>query len=75
MQSMDDNEKRMQTHLDGKLHKGYARIRQQLNILRTKRADWRRMQEEKKNRDNLSKEVRTMQEKGVDYEINLLNKK
>ena len=42
MQSLQDNEKRLQTHLEGKLHTGYAKIREHLDILRRRKLEWKR---------------------------------
>ena len=39
MQSMQDNEKRLQTHVEGKLHTGYAKIREYLEMLRRRKLE------------------------------------
>ena len=58
MQALQDNEKRLQTHLEGKLHTGYLKIREHLDILRRRRLDWKRRQEEEKEKLRIQSEMR-----------------
>ena len=56
MQSAQDNEKRLQTHIEGKLHSGYLKIRQELDILRKRKLERKRKMEEEKQKEKLEKE-------------------
>jgi len=58
MQAVQDNEKRQQTHLEGKLHTGYQKIREHLDILRRKRFEWKRRNEEEKEKQRIQNEMR-----------------
>jgi hypothetical protein len=58
MQSLQDNEKRLQTHIEGKLHTGYLRIREHLDILRRRKLDRKFRQEEEKERERMQKELK-----------------
>ena len=57
MQSAQDNEKRLQTHIEGKLHSGYLKIRQELDILRKRKLERKRKMEEEKQKEKLEKEL------------------
>jgi RNA-binding protein Luc7-like 2 len=58
MQSLQDNEKRLQTHIEGKLHTGYLRIREHLDILRRRKLDRKFRLEEVKERERMQKELK-----------------
>jgi hypothetical protein len=45
MQSATDTDKRMVTHLEGKLHQGFAKIRKVLSELNQKRDEYRKQKE------------------------------
>jgi len=50
LQSAIDNEKRIQTHKEGKIHSAYLKIRQYLDLLRKKRMERRIKEAEKKTK-------------------------
>ena len=52
-----NNEKRLQTHIEGKLHSGYLKIRQELDILRKRKLERKRKMEEEKQKEKLEKEL------------------
>ena len=58
LQSAIDNEKRIQTHKEGKIHSAYLKIRQYLDLLRKKRMEREIKEAEKKQKDKLLKELR-----------------
>jgi hypothetical protein len=58
MQALQDNEKRLQTHLEGKLHTGYQKIREHLDILRRRRLDWKRRIDEEREKQRIQNEMR-----------------
>jgi hypothetical protein len=58
MQSLQDNEKRLQTHMEGKLHTGYLKIREHLDILRRRKLDRKLRQDEEKDRERIQKEMK-----------------
>jgi hypothetical protein len=58
MQALQDNEKRLQTHLEGKLHTGYLKIREHLDILRRRRLEWKRRVDEEKEKVRIQGEMR-----------------
>jgi RNA-binding protein Luc7-like 2 len=58
MQSLQDNEKRLQTHVEGKLHTGYLKIREHLDILRRRKLDRKLRQEEGKEMERRQREFR-----------------
>ena len=58
LQSLQDNEKRLQTHIEGKLHTGYSRIREYLDVIRRKKHDRKMRIEEEKERERIQKEFR-----------------
>ena len=58
MQSMQDNEKRLQTHIEGKLHTGYAKIREYLEMLRRRKLERKLRSDEEKEKDRLQREVK-----------------
>ena len=58
LQSAIDNEKRIQTHKEGKIHSAYLKIRQYLDLLRKKRMERRIKEAEKKQKDKLMKELK-----------------
>ena len=66
LQSAIDNEKRIQTHKEGKIHSAYLKIRQYLDLLRKKRMERRIKEAEKKQKDKLMKELK-VKEKEKDY--------
>ena len=55
LQSAIDNEKRIQTHKEGKIHSAYLKIRQYLDLLRKKRIERKIKEAEKKQKDKLMK--------------------
>jgi len=66
LQSAIDNEKRIQTHKEGKIHTAYLKIRQCLDLLRKKRIERQIKEAEKKQKDKLMKELK-VKEKEKDY--------
>ena len=66
LQSAIDNEKRIQTHKEGKIHSAYLKIRQYLDLLRKKRFERQIKEAEKKQKDKLMKELK-VKEKEKDY--------
>ena len=66
LQSAIDNEKRIQTHKEGKIHSAYLKIRQYLDLLRKKRMEREIKEAEKKQKDKLLKELR-VKEKEKEY--------
>jgi len=58
LQSLQDNEKRLQTHIEGKLHTGYARIREYLDMIRRKKLERKMRLEEEKERERMQRELR-----------------
>ena len=66
LQSAIDNEKRIQTHKEGKIHSAYLKIRQYLDLLRKKRIERQIKEAEKKQKDKLLKEIK-VKEKEKDY--------
>lgn len=58
LQSMQDNEKRLQTHVEGKLHAGYAKIREYLENLRRRKLERKYKLEEEKEKERLQREFR-----------------
>lgn len=58
MQSAQDNEKRLQTHVEGKLHTGYFKIRQYLDNLRTKKLERKLKLEQERERERMQREYR-----------------
>jgi hypothetical protein len=58
MQSMQDNEKRLQTHVEGKLHTGYAKIREYLEMLRRRKLERKLRLEEEKEKERMQRELR-----------------
>jgi len=60
MQSLTDTEKRLTTHLEGKLHTGYALIRKVLTELKQKKEEYRRKRE--KEREKKFEEQKKQQE-------------
>ena len=78
LQSAQDNEKRIQTHKEGKIHSAYLKIRQYLDLLRKKRIERRIKEAELKEKDKLIKELKEKEkEKYIDkdYKRNLSNDK
>ena len=65
LQSAQDNEKRIQTHKEGKIHSAYLKIRQYLDLLRKKRMERKIKEAEIKQKDKLIKELK-MKEKYID---------
>ena len=67
LQSAQDNEKRIQTHKEGKIHSAYLKIRQYLDLLRKKRIERRIKEAELKEKDKLIKELKEKEkEKYID---------
>jgi hypothetical protein len=58
MQSVQDNEKRLQTHIEGKLHTGYAKIREYLEMLRRRKLERKFRMEEEKEKERFQKEIK-----------------
>jgi hypothetical protein len=58
MQSMQDNEKRLQTHVEGKLHTGYAKIREYLEMLRRRKLERKIRMEEEKEKERMQREIK-----------------
>lgn len=78
LQSAQDNEKRIQTHKEGKIHSAYLKIRQYLDLLRKKRIERRIKEAELKEKDKLLKELKEKEkEKYIDkdYKRNYSNDK
>ena len=65
LQSAQDNEKRIQTHKEGKIHSAYLKIRQYLDLLRKKRMERKIKEAELKQKEKLMKELK-MKEKYID---------
>ena len=72
LQSAQDNEKRIQTHKDGKIHSAYLKIRQYLDLLRNKRMERRIKEAEMKQKEKLIKELK-MKEKYIEKEYKYKN--
>jgi len=71
LQSAIDNEKRIQTHKEGKIHSAYLKIRQYLDLLRKKRMERQIKESEIKQKDKLMKELKVKEkekEKNFDKE-------
>ena len=69
LQSAIDNEKRIQTHKEGKIHSAYLKIRQYLDLLRKKRMERQIKESEIKQKDKLMKELKVKEkekEKNID---------
>ena len=69
LQSAIDNEKRIQTHKEGKIHSAYLKIRQYLDLLRKKRMERQIKESEIKQKDKLMKELKVKEkekEKNLD---------
>ena len=67
LQSAIDNEKRIQTHKEGKIHSAYLKIRQYLDLLRKKKMERRIKESEIKQKDKLMKELKVKEkEKNFD---------
>jgi hypothetical protein len=78
LQSAQDNEKRIQTHKEGKIHSAYLKIRQYLDLLRKKRMERKIKEAELKEKDKLIKELKEKEkEKYIDrdYKRNYSNGK
>jgi hypothetical protein len=58
LQSLQDNEKRLVTHMEGRLHTGYAKIREYLDMIRRKKLDRKLRLEEERDRERIQKELR-----------------
>ena len=63
LQSAQDNEKRIQTHKEGKIHSAYLKIRQYLDLLRNKKMGKRIKEAEMKQREKLMKEIKMKEKK------------
>lgn len=61
LQSSVDNEKRLQTHVEGKLHSGYLKIREYLALLRRRKLERKHKTEEEKER--MKKKIRESEER------------
>ena len=72
LQSAQDNEKRIQTHKEGKIHSAYLKIRQYLDLLRKKRMERRIKEAEFKQKEKLLKELK-MKEKYIDKDAKYKN--
>lgn len=62
LQSAVDNDKRLQTHVEGKLHSGYLKIREYLALLRRRRLDRKLKNAEEKEKEKWQKEMREKEE-------------
>lgn len=51
LQSAQDNDKRLQTHYEGRIHTGYAKIREVLDALKRKKAERKERNEEERERE------------------------
>ena len=58
MQSTQDNEKRLQTHVEGKLHSGYLKIRKYLDLLRRRKLERKQKMEEQRQKEKLEKKLK-----------------
>ena len=58
MQSLQDNEKRQQTHIEGKQHTGYLKIREYLDLLRRRKLDRKYRADEERVRETFRKEMK-----------------
>lgn len=58
MQSTQDNEKRLQTHVEGKLHSGYLKIRKYLDTLRKRKLERKHKMEEERQKEKLERKLR-----------------
>ena len=67
LQSVQDNEKRIQTHKEGKIHSGYLKIRQYLDLLKKKKIERKIKAEEMKQKEKLLRELK-QKEKNYDNE-------
>ena len=77
LQSAIDNEKRIQTHKEGKIHSAYLKIRQYLDLLRKKRMERQIKESEIKQKDKLMKELKVKEkekEKNFDKEYKEYNR-
>ena len=72
LQSAQDNEKRIQTHKEGKIHSAYLKIRQYLDLLRKKRMERRIKEAEFKQKEKLMKELK-IKEKYIDKDYKYKN--
>ena len=72
LQSAQDNEKRIQTHKEGKIHSAYLKIRQYLDLLRKKRMERKIKEAEFKQKEKLMKELK-MKEKYIDKDNSYKN--
>ena len=72
LQSAQDNEKRIQTHKEGKIHSAYLKIRQYLDLLRKKRMERKIKEAEFKQKEKLLKELK-MKEKYIDKDNSYKN--
>ena len=72
LQSAQDNEKRIQTHKEGKIHSAYLKIRQYLDLLRKKRIERKIKDAEMKQKEKLVKELK-QKEKYVDKDYKYKN--
>ncbi len=67
MQSLQDNEKRLLVHIEGKLHTGYAKIREYLEMLRRRKLERKiRIDEEREKERIMQKEIKE-KEKSRDW--------
>jgi hypothetical protein len=58
MQSMQYNEKRLLTHVEGKLHTGYAMIREHLEMLRRRKLERKLRLDDEKERERIQREFK-----------------
>lgn len=61
MQSLQDNEKRLLVHIEGKLHTGYAQIREKLEQLRRRKLERKLRMDEEKEKERMQKELKEKQ--------------
>lgn len=58
MQSLQDNEKRLLVHIEGKLHTGYAQIREKLEMLRRRKLERKIRMDEEKEKERIQREFK-----------------
>ena len=64
LQAATDTDKRLQMHLEGKLHTGYLKIRKVLAELKQKREEYRRLNERQGRRRSRSRSNSAQRQRG-----------
>lgn len=76
MQSATDTDKRLTTHLEGKLHQGFAKIRDLLAELKLKREEYKKKKEQEGRKERTpspkSRKRRRDQDEGYQFDPNIL---